>query len=106
MPADRPVEWRHARGALSLESPVLMGILNVTPGSFSDGGTATWGSSKREFAVTSAIIGVPSLAITLKIIGCLSPPEAMADITDSTAIGFQSTSMNSRMLRPRTSSKE
>ncbi|MBK7595987.1 MAG: dihydropteroate synthase [Gemmatimonadetes bacterium] len=41
MPADRPVEWRHARGALSLESPVLMGILNVTPDSFSDGGTAT-----------------------------------------------------------------
>lgn len=41
MPADFPVLWRHARGALSLESPVLMGILNVTPDSFSDGGTAT-----------------------------------------------------------------
>lgn len=41
MPADPPVQWRHARGALSLESPVLMGILNVTPDSFSDGGTAS-----------------------------------------------------------------
>lgn len=41
MPAERPTGWRHAHGTLSLEQPVLMGILNVTPDSFSDGGTAT-----------------------------------------------------------------
>ncbi len=41
MPADFPVLWRHARGTLSLGSPVLMGILNVTPDSFSDGGTVS-----------------------------------------------------------------
>ncbi len=40
MPADLPTQWRHARGTLSLETPLLMGILNVTPDSFSDGGTA------------------------------------------------------------------
>jgi dihydropteroate synthase len=31
-------EWRTARGEISLENPVLMGILNITPDSFSDGG--------------------------------------------------------------------
>jgi dihydropteroate synthase len=30
--------WRMARGALSLESPLVAGILNVTPDSFWDGG--------------------------------------------------------------------
>jgi dihydropteroate synthase len=30
--------WRTARSEISLESPVLMGILNITPDSFSDGG--------------------------------------------------------------------
>ena len=30
--------WRIADGALSLESPLLMGVVNVTPDSFSDGG--------------------------------------------------------------------
>ena len=30
--------WEHARGAIPLDRPVVMGILNVTPDSFSDGG--------------------------------------------------------------------
>ena len=30
--------WRTSRRAISLENPVLMGVLNVTPDSFSDGG--------------------------------------------------------------------
>ena len=29
---------RHARGVLRLDEPVIMGVLNVTPDSFSDGG--------------------------------------------------------------------
>jgi dihydropteroate synthase len=33
--------WQTARGALSLDRPVLAGILNVTPDSFSDGGRFT-----------------------------------------------------------------
>lgn len=36
--ADEVPLWRHARGALELTRPILMGILNVTPDSFSDGG--------------------------------------------------------------------
>jgi dihydropteroate synthase len=38
MPADSAERWQTARGAVSLDSPVLIGILNVTPDSFSDGG--------------------------------------------------------------------
>jgi dihydropteroate synthase len=38
LPAEAPRAWRTARGTISLDRPVLMGILNVTPDSFSDGG--------------------------------------------------------------------
>lgn len=38
MPADQPTRWQTARGDLSLGRPILVGILNVTPDSFSDGG--------------------------------------------------------------------
>jgi dihydropteroate synthase len=38
MPAETPQSWRTARGDLALDRPVIMGILNVTPDSFSDGG--------------------------------------------------------------------
>jgi len=38
MPADPAQVWRTARGPIALDRPVLMGILNVTPDSFSDGG--------------------------------------------------------------------
>ena len=38
MPAEPAVRWQTARGAVSLDRPVLVGILNVTPDSFSDGG--------------------------------------------------------------------
>ena len=38
MPADPPTRWQTARGDLPLDRPILVGILNVTPDSFSDGG--------------------------------------------------------------------
>jgi dihydropteroate synthase len=38
MPAEPATAWHTARGPVLLDSPVLMGILNVTPDSFSDGG--------------------------------------------------------------------
>ena len=38
LPPDQPPVWITARGAVSLERPVILGILNVTPDSFSDGG--------------------------------------------------------------------
>ena len=33
-----PRIWSHAKGVLGLNRPIIMGILNVTPDSFSDGG--------------------------------------------------------------------
>jgi dihydropteroate synthase len=38
MPAEPAAAWQTARGPVLLDRPVLMGILNVTPDSFSDGG--------------------------------------------------------------------
>ncbi|HEY7612523.1 MAG TPA: dihydropteroate synthase [Gemmatimonadales bacterium] len=38
MPAEPEPSWRTARGAVPLDHPVILGILNVTPDSFSDGG--------------------------------------------------------------------
>ena len=38
MPAEPATAWQTARGPVPLDRPVLMGILNVTPDSFSDGG--------------------------------------------------------------------
>jgi dihydropteroate synthase len=38
MPAEAALSWHTARGPVALDRPILMGILNVTPDSFSDGG--------------------------------------------------------------------
>ncbi|HEV8148940.1 MAG TPA: dihydropteroate synthase, partial [Gemmatimonadales bacterium] len=38
LPGEDPLLWQTARGPLSLERPVIVGILNATPDSFSDGG--------------------------------------------------------------------
>lgn len=35
MPGESPPRWRHARGTVALDAPVLVGIVNVTPDSFS-----------------------------------------------------------------------
>ncbi len=41
LPPDAPGPWLTSRGPIPLDAPVLMGILNVTPDSFSDGGRYT-----------------------------------------------------------------
>jgi dihydropteroate synthase len=38
MPAEPATHWQTARGPVALDRPVVIGILNVTPDSFSDGG--------------------------------------------------------------------
>lgn len=38
LPSEDPVSWQTAHGPLALERAVVLGILNVTPDSFSDGG--------------------------------------------------------------------
>ncbi len=41
LPPDPPRVWETARGSVALDRPVVVGILNVTPDSFSDGGRYT-----------------------------------------------------------------
>jgi dihydropteroate synthase len=41
MPADPGPSWRTARRSIPLDQPIVIGILNVTPDSFSDGGRFT-----------------------------------------------------------------
>ncbi|HKP49496.1 MAG TPA: dihydropteroate synthase, partial [Gemmatimonadales bacterium] len=48
LPGEPVTRWQTARGEVSLEHAVLMGILNVTPDSFSDGG---------QFAQVDAALG-------------------------------------------------
>jgi dihydropteroate synthase len=38
LPGEEPTLWQTCRGPIALDRPVIMGILNVTPDSFSDGG--------------------------------------------------------------------
>lgn len=38
LPSDDPRSWQTAHGRFSLEQPLIIGILNLTPDSFSDGG--------------------------------------------------------------------
>jgi dihydropteroate synthase len=52
MPPEQPATWRTARGAIALDRPVLMGILNVTPDSFSDGGRYAALDQARAHAAT------------------------------------------------------
>ena len=48
--ADPPRRWAIAGGELALTEPVLVGILNVTPDSFSDGGRFTTAEAALEHA--------------------------------------------------------
>jgi dihydropteroate synthase len=41
LPQQRATTWHTARGSVFLDRPVILGILNVTPDSFSDGGQYT-----------------------------------------------------------------
>jgi dihydropteroate synthase len=50
LPADQPEAWQTARGPIALDRPVIMGILNVTPDSFSDGGRFTGLNAALEHA--------------------------------------------------------
>jgi dihydropteroate synthase len=60
---DAVESWRTARGALALDRPLVMGILNVTPDSFSDGGlwldpAAAVGHAERMLAEGADLLDV------------------------------------------------
>jgi dihydropteroate synthase len=77
MPAESAGRWQTARGSLSLESPVLAGILNVTPDSFSDGG--------RFAGVESALAHAEELlrdgATIIDVGGESTRPDRVVDVT-------------------------
>jgi dihydropteroate synthase len=54
LPAELPAAWVTARGPLPLERPVIVGILNVTPDSFSDGGR--WDAPDAALARAEALV--------------------------------------------------
>ncbi|HEX5388064.1 MAG TPA: dihydropteroate synthase [Gemmatimonadales bacterium] len=63
MPPEPASQWLTARGPLALDGPVLVGILNVTPDSFSDGGRfaaldAARAHAERLVAEGAAVIDV------------------------------------------------
>jgi dihydropteroate synthase len=51
------LSWRHAKGVLPLDRPIIMGILNVTPDSFSDGGQVNSVAEALEHARQLAGLG-------------------------------------------------
>lgn len=59
----KPVIWSTARRTLSLEQPLIMGILNVTPDSFSDGGCYADPAKAIERAVQMAEEGADLIDI-------------------------------------------
>lgn len=63
LPGDPPPEWQAGRIALSLDSPVWIGILNVTPDSFSDGGEAATPADAERKAASLVDAGASMLDI-------------------------------------------
>jgi dihydropteroate synthase len=55
MPGEPDPVWRTARGAAPLDRPIIFGILNVTPDSFSDGGRYT--SAEAALAHAESLLG-------------------------------------------------
>lgn len=51
------MRWHHAKGVLELNRPIIMGILNVTPDSFSDGGQFNTVNEAVEHARQLAALG-------------------------------------------------
>ncbi len=63
LPAEDPLRWQTARGPCSVEAPVIVGVLNLTPDSFSDGGRyadveAALRQAERLLAEGAAILDV------------------------------------------------
>lgn len=72
LPADDPLRWQTARGAVMLDRPVIMGIVNLTPDSFSDGGLL----GSREDALGHAARLVQAGATVLDVGGESTRPGA------------------------------
>jgi dihydropteroate synthase len=63
LPHQRATTWQTARGSVPLDRPILVGILNVTPDSFSDGGRHTSLSAAMAHADTLIQAGAQILDV-------------------------------------------
>ncbi|HEU4569762.1 MAG TPA: dihydropteroate synthase [Gemmatimonadales bacterium] len=72
LPAPPPAAWATARGAIPLDRPVIAGIVNVTPDSFSDGGA----HATTDAAVAHALALVEQGATMLDVGGESTRPGA------------------------------
>src|SRR6266550_5962150 len=72
-----PTIWRHARGRLAIDRPIVVGILNVTPYSFSDGGQLT----TADQAVARATEMVAAGADVLDVGGESTRPQGAAAVS-------------------------
>jgi len=61
LPSDDPRSWQTARGTVSLEEPFIIGILNPTPDSFSDGGQHA--TASKALARAEVLLSAGALAI-------------------------------------------
>lgn len=76
LPPEPPARWLTARGALPLDAPLLMGILNVTPDSFSDGGRFTG----RDAALAQAEVLLAEGAAIVDVGGESTRPGRVAEV--------------------------
>lgn len=58
-----PTAWKHAHGQLTIDRPIVMGILNVTPDSFSDGGQLATVEQAVDRAVQLVALGADLLDV-------------------------------------------
>jgi dihydropteroate synthase len=72
-PEGEPV-WRHARGTLRVDRAVIVGVINVTPDSFSDGGAAL----SVDAALRRAEVLLAGGATVLDVGGESTGPESVA----------------------------
>ena len=57
------MQWRHATGLLTLDKPRILGIVNVTPDSFSDGGRLNTVDDARRLIDTLIVDGADIIDI-------------------------------------------
>ena len=77
MPGETAAHWETARGPLSLDQPVLVGILNVTPDSFSDGGRFT----RMDAALAHAGDLIAAGAVVIDVGGESTRPGRTAEVS-------------------------
>jgi dihydropteroate synthase len=83
LPPDPPDRWLTARGAVPLDAPILMGILNVTPDSFSDGGRFTG----RDAALAQADVLLEEGATVVDVGGESTRPGRAAEVPTEEELG-------------------